>query len=175
MNSKVKAHPSQHTLLHGFQTLHFICNRFGCKLWLISIQIHTRNHFQVFAHHHLKLLRCLIGIWSSFGCYWFIDSWIDRNQSLQLKHSKWKGMCESNVEICIDWIRIKFWFKDFFSNLPLKIIIHCVIDPQSIIQSWRSVLHHKSSLLIFLRCMTCSIRWSEFRSLWTKTVRKKRK
>ena len=28
--------------LHGFQTSHFICNRFDCKLWLLSIQNHVR-------------------------------------------------------------------------------------------------------------------------------------
>ena len=32
--------------LHCFQTLHFICNWFGCKLWLQSIQNHARHRFQ---------------------------------------------------------------------------------------------------------------------------------
>ena len=35
--------------LHGLQTSHFICNWFGCKLWLQSIQIHVRHSFQAFA------------------------------------------------------------------------------------------------------------------------------
>ena len=34
--------------LHAFQTSHFICNRFGCKLWLQLIQNHARHHFHAF-------------------------------------------------------------------------------------------------------------------------------
>ena len=40
--------------LQGFQTLHFICYQFGCKLWLQSIQNHARDHSQAFAHRYLK-------------------------------------------------------------------------------------------------------------------------
>ena len=50
--------------LHDFQTLHFICNRFGCKLWLLSIQIHAWHRFQAFACCHLKSLCCSIRIWA---------------------------------------------------------------------------------------------------------------
>ena len=50
--------------LHGFQTSHFICNQFGCKLWLQSIQNHAWHRFQDFARRHLKLLCCSIRIWA---------------------------------------------------------------------------------------------------------------
>ena len=40
-------------------------------------------------------------------------------------------------------------FEDFLSNLILKINIYCVTDNPSIIQSWRSVLKFKFSVLIF--------------------------
>ena len=48
--------------LYGFQTLHFICDQFGCKLWLLSIQNHAWHRFQAFACRpgHLKSLRCSI-------------------------------------------------------------------------------------------------------------------
>ena len=45
---------SQRWLLHGFQTSHFICSLFGCKLWLLSIQNHSLNCFQAFAPQHLN-------------------------------------------------------------------------------------------------------------------------
>ena len=35
---------------------------FGCKLWLQLIQNHARDCFQAFAHCHMMLLCCLIGI-----------------------------------------------------------------------------------------------------------------
>ena len=35
--------------LHGLQTSHFICDRFGSKLWLQSIQNHAWHRFQAFA------------------------------------------------------------------------------------------------------------------------------
>ena len=43
-----------------FQTSHFICNLFGCKLWLQSIQNHCDSWhcFQAVARSHLKLLCC---------------------------------------------------------------------------------------------------------------------
>ena len=44
--------------LHCFQTSHFICDQFGCKLWLVSIQNHSWHHFS-------KLLRT--AIWSCFA------------------------------------------------------------------------------------------------------------
>ena len=47
---------SQCTFLHDFQTLHFICYLFGCKLLLQSIQNHCRDSFQAFAHRHLEWL-----------------------------------------------------------------------------------------------------------------------
>ena len=40
--------------LYGFQTSHFFCDRFGCKLWLHSIQNHAWHRFQAFASRHLK-------------------------------------------------------------------------------------------------------------------------
>ena len=39
---------------------HFICDLLGCKLWLLSIQNHTRHHFQAFVCRHLKSLCCSI-------------------------------------------------------------------------------------------------------------------
>ena len=50
--------------LHGFQTSHFICDRFGCKFWSKSIQNHARHRFKAFARRHLKSLRCSIRIWA---------------------------------------------------------------------------------------------------------------
>ena len=50
--------------LHGFQTLHFICYLFGCKLWLQSIQNYAWHRFQAFARRHLKSLLCSIRIWA---------------------------------------------------------------------------------------------------------------
>ena len=54
--------------LHGFQTSHFICYWFGCKLWLWSIQSYARHCFQAFACSlqlcHLKWLHCSIWIWA---------------------------------------------------------------------------------------------------------------
>ena len=44
----------QYWSLYGLQTKHFICNKFGCKLWLWSIQNHARHSFQAFACSHLK-------------------------------------------------------------------------------------------------------------------------
>ena len=41
----------------------FICNRYGCKVWLQSIQNYTWHCFQAFAHCHLKQLSCSIWIW----------------------------------------------------------------------------------------------------------------
>ena len=48
--------------LHCFKTSPFICNGFGCKLWLQSIQNHATHRFQAFLHRHLKSLYCSIGI-----------------------------------------------------------------------------------------------------------------
>ena len=50
--------------LHGFQTLNFICDRFGCKLWLLLIQNHAWHSFLAFALHSRKLMLCLIQIWA---------------------------------------------------------------------------------------------------------------
>ena len=47
--------------------------------------------------------------------------------------------------------------KDFLSNLPMKIIICCVTDQQSITRSGKSVMNFKFSLLTFLRLMSCSV------------------
>ena len=44
------------TSWHGFQTLLSICERFGCKLWLLSKKNYARDRFQLFAHRHLKWL-----------------------------------------------------------------------------------------------------------------------
>ena len=41
---------------HGFQTSHFICDQFGCKLWLLSIQNYDRHRFPAFSPRHLKSL-----------------------------------------------------------------------------------------------------------------------
>ena len=45
---------SQCRSLHGLQVSHFICDLFGRKLWLQSIQNHYRHHFLAFAFCHLK-------------------------------------------------------------------------------------------------------------------------
>ena len=45
---------SQWKSLHGLQAQIFICNCFGCKLWLQSIQNHARHCLLVFLHSHLK-------------------------------------------------------------------------------------------------------------------------
>ena len=61
--------------LHCFQTIHFICDRFDCKLWLQSFHNHARHHFQAFARCHLKSLCWLIRIWAdalSWGRLHFI-------------------------------------------------------------------------------------------------------
>ena len=74
----------------------------------------------------------------------------------------WCLNLESNVETCIDrttW-SFDFWFKDFFSNLPLKIIIYSILQCY-----WQTVhnlilkvcLNFKFSVLTFLRSMTCLI------------------
>ena len=65
--------------------------------------------------------------------------------------------CLKDVETCIHWTIFDFWFDDFFSSLPLKIITHCVIDQPSITQSRRSVLNFKFSVVKYLRLMSCSI------------------
>ena len=36
-----KSSNQKSTMLHGFQTLHIVCYRFGCKLWLQLIQMHA--------------------------------------------------------------------------------------------------------------------------------------
>ena len=50
-----------------------------------------------------------------------------------------------------------FWFKDFFSDLLLKINICCVANKQYVIRSWRSVLNFKFLVVTFLRLMSCLI------------------
>ena len=73
----------------GVQTLHFICDWFGWKLWLRSIQNHARHRFQAFARRHVKSLCCLpllccsIWIWTvafswgsdPAGCISFATDW----------------------------------------------------------------------------------------------------
>ena len=44
--SKIEACPVKAA---GCQTSHFICNLYGCKLWLLLIQNHSRHGFQAFA------------------------------------------------------------------------------------------------------------------------------
>ena len=48
--------------LHGFQTQYFICDQFGCKLQLLSIENHVSHSFQAFARRHLKSMCCAIQI-----------------------------------------------------------------------------------------------------------------
>ena len=62
--SKLLLSTQQRWSLHGFQTSHFICNLFGCKLWLLSIQNHALHCFQAFASCHLRLLCWSIWIWA---------------------------------------------------------------------------------------------------------------
>ena len=50
--------------LHGFQTSHFICYLFGCKLWLLSIKNYAWHCFQAFALLHLKSMCCSIQLWA---------------------------------------------------------------------------------------------------------------
>ena len=56
-----------------------------------------------------------------------------------------------HVETCIDWTSFNFRFKDFLSNLLLKIIICFITDQPSIARSRRSVLSFKFSFFTFLR------------------------
>ena len=44
--------------------LSIICNQFGCKLWLLSIQNYAWHCFQAFACRHLRSLHCSIQIWA---------------------------------------------------------------------------------------------------------------
>ena len=53
-------HENRSSSRHGFQTLHFIHDQFGCKLWLKSTQNHAIDLFQAFTRRHLKLQCCLI-------------------------------------------------------------------------------------------------------------------
>ena len=53
--------------LHIVRTSHFICDSFGCKLWLQSIQNYAKDRSQGFACSHLKWLCCLIGMWADFS------------------------------------------------------------------------------------------------------------
>ena len=55
--------------IHSFQTLHFVCNHFGCKLWFQSIQDRARHRFQAFARCHLKWQCCSIWI-SADASFW---------------------------------------------------------------------------------------------------------
>ena len=55
---------SQCRSFYGFQTLHFICNQYGCKLLLQLIQNQSRDCFSAFACWHLKLQCFSIGIWA---------------------------------------------------------------------------------------------------------------
>ena len=57
-------------------------------------------------------------------------------------------MFEGQEETCIDWTGFtgNIQFKDFFSNLLLKIIIYCVTDQQSATSSRRSTLNFNSYL-----------------------------
>ena len=61
------------------------------------------------------------------------------------------------VETCIDFSSFDFPFKDFLSNLLLKLIICCIIDPAPISQSGRSVLNFRFSSFTFLILMSCSM------------------
>ena len=74
---------------------------------------------------------------------------------------KWNAIFESNLEICIDWVRFNFdsiFFKQSDDSesefLILKIIINFVTDQPFI----TSFLNLKFSVLTFLRFMTCSMR-----------------
>ena len=59
---------------------------------------------------------------------------------------KWKAMSQSHLETCIYWTSVNSWFKDFLSNLLLKLIIYCVID--------QPVLNFKFSFFAFLRLLS---------------------
>ena len=65
--------------------------------------------------------------------------WIDHYQSLQRSQNLPRKPHKD-----LYWpASFEFQFAGFFSNLPLKIIIHCVMDKPSNIQAWRSVLDYK--------------------------------
>ena len=68
---------------------------------------------------------------------------IDLNESLQQNRLQMKCDVLSHVDTvktCIAWTSFDFRFKDFFSDLHLKIVIYCVTDQLSIARSRRSVL-----------------------------------
>ena len=60
----INSNLSRRPLLGGRS--HFICYQLGCKLWLQSIQNHTRSRYHACVLHHLKLLCCSksVRIWA---------------------------------------------------------------------------------------------------------------
>ena len=66
---------------------------------------------------------------------------------------KWNAMFEGHVKNCIDWTSFHFLFKDFFSNMQMKIIIYCVTNQSSKTWYWKFVLNFKFSLLTSLKLM----------------------
>ena len=69
-------------------------------------------------------------------------------------------MSGSNVETCMTRQDLTFDWEIFVSNLPLKIIIDCGIDPPSATHSQRSVLNHSYKLSLLLL-------WDQWPALWT--------
>ena len=68
VESKIEACP-----VNAGLSMASICNIFGRKPWLQSIQNHARSRFQAFKHRHLKCLCRLIGIWLIWADALFSD------------------------------------------------------------------------------------------------------
>ena len=90
--------------------------------------------------------------------------WIDCNQNLKPKAQsscKWNANSESHVETIG---KLLFWLNEFLSNLPLKIIIHCVNDQPfttcSLLEylSWITISHFTFflRLMIYLMSIDCN-------------------
>ena len=81
---------------YAFQTLHFICEWFGCKLWLLLIQNHARHCFQAVAHLHLKSLCCSVWIWADALFFRQVVN-LDPSRTCFAQHSIWNMLFCSYV------------------------------------------------------------------------------
>ena len=81
------------TTVHGFQTLHFICYRFGCKLWLWLIQNHARHRFQAFARAHTQPSEVAVLFASNLSRKPFLRQVVDLDLLLCTLHRIQFGTC----------------------------------------------------------------------------------
>ena len=120
--------------LHGFQTSHFICNRFGCKPWLQSIQNHARHHFKAFARCHLKslcrrpFLRQLVDLdqllctgFNSEPAVFFLCHIFTQRPMSDSKIERSDGLCFGQQQLLVDSMRTSFPNEK-------KICRHCLIS-----------------------------------------------